>query len=55
MIREVLAFPPRDSDNILVSFDSLYGTCDTFLSVRATMTLPRVVKLLLMLLASLSV
>lgn len=25
MMRHVFEFPPRDSDNILVSFDSLYG------------------------------
>ena len=52
MIRSVFELPPSDSDSILVSFDSLYGICYTFLSVRATMTLPSVVKLLLIFLAS---
>ena len=52
MIRSVFELPPSDSESILVSFDSLYGICYTFLSVRATITLPRVVKLLLMFFAS---
>ena len=52
IISNVFELPPSDSDKILVSFDSLYGICDTFLSVRATITLPSVVKLLLMFLAS---
>ena len=45
MTRQVLELPPSDSDKILVSFDSRYGICLIFLSVRALMTFPRVVKL----------
>jgi hypothetical protein len=44
--------PPNDSDKILVSFDSLYGTCVAFLSVKATITFPRVVRLLFIFFAS---
>ena len=52
MTRHVFEFPPRDSDKILVNFDSRYGIWWTFLSVSALMTLPSVVKLLLIILAS---
>ena len=43
-IRQVLELPPSDSDKILVSLDSLYGICDFFLSVKAVITFPRVVR-----------
>ena len=52
IIKQVFEFPPNDSDNILVSFDSLYGTWVAFLSVKATITFPRVVRLLLIFFAS---
>jgi hypothetical protein len=55
MIRHVFELPPSDSDKILVSFDSRYGICVAFLSVRALMTFPSVVKLLLIIFASSSV
>jgi hypothetical protein len=55
MMRQVLELPPRDSERILVSFDSLYGTWLAFLSVKATITFPRVVRDLLIFLASSSV
>ena len=38
----VLQFPPSESSNNLVNFESLYGIWDLgFLSVRAAMTLPK--------------
>jgi len=42
-IIEVLEFPPNESYNILVSFESLYGTWAFFFvsSVKAEMTFPR--------------
>ena len=52
IIKHVFEFPPRDSDNILVNFESLYGMWEAFLSVRATITLPKVVKLLFIFFAS---
>ena len=51
-IKHVFEFPPRDSERILVNLDSLYGICVAFLSVKATITLPKVVKLLFILFAS---
>ena len=45
IISNVFELPPSDSDNILVSFDSLYGICCALLSVRATITFPRVERL----------
>jgi hypothetical protein len=55
MIRDVLELPPRDSCNNLVSFESLYGTCDALPSVRALMTPPRAARLLLIFWASVNV
>jgi len=55
MIREVLELPPRDSCNSLVSFESLYGTCDAFPSVRALITPPSAARLLLIFWASVNV
>ena len=52
MMRQVFELPPKDSDNILVSFDSLYGTCYAFLTVKASITLPRAIRLLLIFFAS---
>lgn len=43
-IKQVLELPPNDSVSILVSLLSLYGICVAFLSVSATITLPRVVR-----------
>lgn len=44
----VLLFPPNDSCNILVNFESLYGTCYFFYDVRAFITLPSALKDLFM-------
>ena len=55
IIKHVFEFPPSDSDKILVNLESLYGIWDAFLSVRATITFPKVVKLLLIFFASSSV
>ena len=51
-INEVLLLPPRASCSILVSFESLYGTCVDFPSVRAFITMPNIVKLLFIFFAS---
>lgn len=53
-IMHVLEFPPRDSDSILVNFESLYGICEVFGSLYALISLPKVDRLWLILLASLS-
>lgn len=47
----VLLLPPKDYCNILVSFESLYGTCYFFYDVNALMTLPSALSDLLMFLA----
>ena len=39
----VLVLPPKESYNNLVSFESLYGIKLVLLSIRALMTLPKVV------------
>lgn len=54
-MRAVREFPPRDSWRMRVSLLSLYGTCVDFLSVKAVITLPKVVNDLLIVLASSSV
>ena len=51
-IRHVFELPPRDSLSIRVSFDSRYGICEIFLSVKALITLPNVVRDWLILFAS---
>lgn len=48
---QVFVLPPKESDSNLVNFDSLYGICGLF-STKAFITLPRVNKDLLILLAS---
>jgi tellurite resistance protein TehA-like permease len=51
--RHVWEFPPKDSYNILVSFESLYGMCPPALpSVSALITLPKADRDLLIILAS---
>ena len=55
MINEVLELPPKDSCRRRVSFESLYGTWDDLPSVKAFITYPRAVKLLLMFWASVKV
>ena len=48
----VFVFPPNESFKILVSFESLYGICETnafFLSERIFMQFPKASKLLLIL------
>ena len=55
MIKQVLLLPPNDSERIRVNFESRYGICKLFLSVKATITFPSVVSDLLMFLASSSV
>mmetsp|Transcript_8950 Transcript_8950/g.24111 ORF Transcript_8950/g.24111 Transcript_8950/m.24111 type:complete len:202 (+) Transcript_8950:147-752(+) len=52
-IIKVLLFPPRESCSILVSFESLYGTCCLF-SDRALITLPSASSPLLILIPSCS-
>lgn len=51
MMRVVRLLPPNDSCNILVNFESLYGTCYFFSDVRALMTFPRQLNDLLIFLA----
>jgi len=45
MIKEVFAFPPSESDKILVNFESLYGMCFLLSSVNALITIPNYVRL----------
>ena len=52
IIKHVLEFPPKDSDNIRVSLESLYGTWVDFPSVKAVITIPSDVRLLFIVLAS---
>ena len=51
----VLQFPPSESFNILVNFESQYGTCVDTPSVRCFITIPREVRDLLILFASFKV
>ena len=50
----VFELPPSDSYRIWVSFESLYGICVDLPSVNLLITIPKVVKLLLIFCASLS-
>lgn len=54
MIRVVLLFPPKDYCRIRVNLESRYGTCSFFYEVSALITLPKLLKLLLILFASYS-
>ena len=47
IIRDVFELPPKDSYNILVNFESRYGTCYDLPSVKALITQPKAVKDLL--------
>lgn len=51
MISVVLLFPPKDSCSILVSLESLYGTCSFFYEVNALITFPNALNDLLIFLA----
>jgi len=55
IIRHVFEFPPKDSYNTLVSFESRYGTCVDTPSVRCFITIPKEVRDLLILFASFKV
>ena len=52
MIKHVLELPPKLSLSIRVNLESRYGTWVLFPSVRAVITCPKVVRLLLIVLAS---
>ena len=53
LITHVLLFPPREFCSRYVSFEFRYGTCESLLA-SAMITLPRLLKLLLMFLVSLN-